>query len=148
MISYTRAELKHKNELIDLLTILFSREGEFTPNERKQSDGLELILSDSRIGTIYIALDDKKVIGMVSILNTVSTALGTRVGILEDMIIHPEFQGNGIGGGLIRYAMEAAQTEGLGRITLLTDSDNSGAVRFYTSNGFAKSGMIPMRRQL
>ncbi|MDD2676922.1 MAG: hypothetical protein PHP75_05580 [Methylacidiphilaceae bacterium] len=79
--------------LVRLLEILFSEEEEFTPNGALQEQGLREILSDPRIGEILLAVEDGGPIGMVSLLYTVSTALGARVAILEDMVV--EYDGHG-----------------------------------------------------
>ncbi|CUS41282.1 GCN5-related N-acetyltransferase [hydrothermal vent metagenome] len=82
---------------------------------------------------------------MVNVLFTVSTALGARVAIFEDMIVSPEVRGSGVGSKLLEYAISSAQVCGCKRITLLTDSDNISAQRFYAKHGFEKSAMIPLR---
>ena len=82
---------------------------------------------------------------MVNLLFTVSTAIGERVAILEDMIVSPVARGSGIGSGLLTYAISFARLSGVKRITLLTDSENTSAQRFYGKHGFSKSSMIPLR---
>ena len=80
-------------ELCELLNYLFEQEEEFKPNTEIQSEGLRNIISNSDVGVIVIAIDSNKVIGMVNILYTVSTALGSRVAILEDMVVSPKVRG-------------------------------------------------------
>jgi len=145
MIKIETASVDDIPELTGLLGILFSREHEFTPDSKKQKTGLELIIKNPGTGRIFVLKNDAQVIGMVSILNSVSTALGAKVGILEDMIIHPEFQRKGLGKKLILHALEYAQKEGLKRITLLTDNDNTDAAAFYRKTGFTKSDMAAFR---
>jgi len=132
-------------ELTDLLTLLFTQEVEFESDPDKQGKGLRQIIGNPEIGRILILRDDNFLIGMVSLLFTVSTALGGRVAILEDMIVHPNARGKGVGSDLIQHAVDFARTNGCFRITLLTDRTNSEAIRFYRKHGFALSGMIPLR---
>ncbi|MDD2853290.1 MAG: GNAT family N-acetyltransferase [Desulfuromonadaceae bacterium] len=82
---------------------------------------------------------------MVNLLNTVSTALGERVAILEDMIVDPDNRGGGEGSHLLTGAIELARKQGCLRITLLTDRANSGAIRFYERHGFNLSEMVTLR---
>ena len=86
-------------------------------------------------------------IAMVCLLYTVSTFLGEKVALLEDMIVHPEFRGRRIGRKILDAAISHATQRGCARLTLLTDATNDGAIRFYERAGFARSGMIPLRLQ-
>jgi GNAT superfamily N-acetyltransferase len=85
---------------------------------------------------------------MANLLYTVSTALGGKVGLLEDMVVRPEFRGQGVGLALLSAAIEYAQQVGCLRLTLLTDVDNLSAQQFYQRAGFAQSSMVPMRLSL
>ncbi len=131
-----------------LLNVLFSQEHEFAPDLKKQKAGLGMIIGDSSAGTIFVCEADESIIGMVSLLNLVSTALGKKVAMLEDMIVDPEWRGQGIGAMLLDHACSWARENGYGRITLLTDGDNVPAQRFYEAHGFARSTMVAFRKQL
>jgi ribosomal protein S18 acetylase RimI-like enzyme len=135
-------------QLVELLGILFTQEQELTPDAAKQERGLRLILEDASIGRIYVAREGARVLGSVSILRSISTAEGGPAGHLEDFIVRPEFRGRGLGARLLAYALEQSRAEGLLRLILLTDGDNAAAQRLYERAGFARSGMLPMRRML
>ena len=131
--------------LCALLEILFSQEAEFFPSVEKQKNGLELILNNEHIGKIFVLKHDERVIGMVSLLFSVSTALGAKVAWLEDMVVHPDFRGQACGSKLLSHAIEAAKKLTCKRITLLTDTDNIDAHRFYERLGFKGSSMKPFK---
>jgi GNAT superfamily N-acetyltransferase len=131
--------------LCGLLDILFLQEEEFSPDRDRQQRGLRLIIDDPESGVILVARYLQNVVGMVSLLFTVSTALGNRVGLLEDMIVRPDYRGQSIGSQLLMRAIETARQKGCKRITLLTDHDCLSAHKFYQRQGFAKSPMIPLR---
>lgn len=131
--------------LIDLLTLLFSQEAEFAPKRDLQRAGLSLILEDASIGTLFVLKKDETIIGMVSLLWSISTALGGKVAFLEDMIVNPLWQGKGGGTMLVKHAIAYAQKCSCQRITLLTDASNHAAHRFYRQLGFKNSLMQPMR---
>jgi len=135
-------------QLCGLLTILFVQEADFTPDVDRQALGLRLIIEQPSIGHIYCATDGDTMIGMVSILFTVSTAEGGRAAWLEDMVVRPGHRGQGIGERLLETAINEARTAGCRRITLLTDATNTSAMRFYSRAGFALSQMIPLRLNL
>ena len=131
--------------LCTLLDYLFSQEVEFKPDHEIQSRGLEMILNNNNIGNIFVAKKNEKIIGMVILLYTVSTALGERVALLEDMVVSPNERGLGIGSMLLDHAVKYATEEGCKRITLLTDKTNIGAQKFYKQHEFNRSSMIPFR---
>lgn len=135
-------------DLCTLLSILFTQESEFKPNLAAQERGLSQLLNTAEKGHILVARSKERIVGMVCLLYTVSTALGARVALLEDMIIAPQDRGKNIGGELIEFALKFARAKGCVRITLLTDQDNVGAHRFYEKHGFIASTMTPFRISL
>lgn len=143
-----KATLDDIDSLCELLNLLFFQEAEFKPEKQKQVQGLKMILENENIGHILVISEDKKIVGMVNLLYTISTALGCKVAFLEDMIINPSYQNKGLGSKLISYAKEFVLKQGCKRITLLTDKDNNKAHSFYEKNGFEKSTMIPFRNFL
>lgn len=135
-------------DMIRLLGHLFAQEAEFAPDESAQRRGLGMILNDPDTGVLLVAEDEGQIIGMVGLLYTVSTALGARVALLEDMVVAPEARNRGAGLALLDAAIAHAKADGCRRITLLTDGDNKAAQRFYAGAGFAASEMLPMRLML
>lgn len=131
--------------LCELLNQLFSLESEFKPDYETQSRGLSSIIASPEIGCILVARHRQQVVGMLNILYTVSTALGGRVAIFEDMVVAESKRNLGIGTLLIEQAIQVARQNDCKRITLLTDRDNQVAQRFYRRLGFKVSTMIPMR---
>lgn len=144
----TPATLADIPALSNLLTTLFTQEAEFTPDSAAQVRGLNLIIRQPETGLILVARNEDTVLGMVNLLYTVSTALGERVGLLEDMVIADHARGRGIGTQLLEQAIAAARSNGCRRITLLTDRDNIVAQRFYQKHGFTASPMRPYRLNL
>jgi GNAT superfamily N-acetyltransferase len=136
------------DQLCQLLALLFTQEADFSPDVERQARGLTLILDQPRVGRIYCACDGDTVVGMVSILFTVSTAEGGPVAWLEDMVVRPSHRNQGIGEALLQKAVAGARDSGCTRITLLTDAVNRSAMRFYERAGFVPSAMTPFRLSL
>ncbi|MDB6067349.1 MAG: hypothetical protein JWR26_3557 [Pedosphaera sp.] len=147
-ISIRQATAADVAQLCELLTLLFTQEADFQPDAARQTRGLRLIVEQPEVGRIYCAVDGAEVVGMVSILFTVSTAEGGRVAWLEDMVLHPSRRGQGIGEQLMHVAIQEARAAGCVRITLLTDATNGPAMRFYERAGFVRSQMVPFRLSL
>jgi GNAT superfamily N-acetyltransferase len=132
-------------QLSELLSLLFDQEAEFKPDEASQQRGLEMILLEPSLGRILVARQDDRIVGMANLLFTVSTALGGRVGILEDLVVRKEYRGQGIGTHLLTASLAFARESGCLRVTLLTDHDNESAIRFYLRHQFEASSMVPLR---
>jgi GNAT superfamily N-acetyltransferase len=132
-------------QLTELLSVLFTQEADFIADRAKQANGLRLIITTPQIGRILVVREGDEVIGMVNLLNTVSTAEGGFVLVLEDLIIKAGHRGKGFGTALLRRAIDFARENGFARITLLTDRMNETAIRFYKKHGFDISAMTPMR---
>ena len=131
--------------LCRLLAMLFGQETEFQPHHAKQEAALKILLNNPDLGDIIIARSGIQTIGMVSLLYTVSTAMGGPVAILEDMLVHPDFRNQAIGSHLINHVVSVAREKACLRITLLTDKENLAAQQFYQRHGFKASSMMPMR---
>jgi GNAT superfamily N-acetyltransferase len=134
--------------LVELLGLLFSQEREFSPNPDKQSEALEAILADRSRGRIFVAREGSEVVGMASLLYTVSTASGGKAALFEDLIVDPQHRRKGVGTKLVNYVIQQARAEGVLRITLLTDLENDTALGLYRKLGFVDSPMKPMRLHL
>ena len=132
-------------QLADLLYDLFTLESEFRPDQEKQLRGLRLILEQPNRGRIFVLRSVDKIIGMVNLLITISTAEGGFVLLLEDLIIRQEHRGQGFGGQLLNYALDFARQKDFLRVTLLTVRMDDPSKRFFQKHGFHESDMVPMR---
>ena len=148
METIERAILDDLPQLVILLDLLFTQEADFCPDHDKQEKGLRLIIESPQAGVIFVARAELEVIGMVSLLFTISTAEGGHVCWLEDMVVRPVYRGGGLGTRLLQHAINYGRSRGFSRITLLTDTVNSGAMRFYGRCGFAESAMTALRLDL
>jgi N-acetylglutamate synthase-like GNAT family acetyltransferase len=142
------ATQKDISQITELLNILFSQEVEFVPNKEKQERGLKMIIENPSIGTILVAEQSNKIVASINILYSISTVLGAKVAVIEDMIVDPSMQKDGIGSKLIQFALSFAKEQSCERVTLLTDKNNTLAHKFYSKNGFSQSTMIPFRISL
>jgi len=148
MLNIQKATTNNIEELCELLDILFFQEVEFVPNRALQEEGLRTIIQSDTLGDIFVAIQDDKIVAMVNILYTYSTALGAKVAMLEDMVVEPKCRAQKIGSKLLSYVVEYLKEEGFKRITLLTDGDNRQAHNFYEQNGFDVSTMVAYRKLL
>jgi len=138
----TEADL---DELSEMLGGLFSQEGDFRPDKEKQLRGLRLIFEQPSRGRVFVLRRNGAIVGMINLLFTISTAEGGFVILLEDLVIHKQYQGKGYGSKLLQHAIDFAKQKNFLRITLLTDRPENLAQEFFRHHDFVESSMIPMR---
>lgn len=131
--------------LTELLMDLFAEESDFRPDYNNQMRGLRLILEQPNRGRIFVLRSANRIIGMINLLFTISTAEGGFVILLEDLVIHESFRGQGMGSELLKYAIDYARQKDFLRITLLTDRIREESLVFFEKHGFQRSAMVPMR---
>ncbi|MGJ0483635.1 MAG: GNAT family N-acetyltransferase [Methylomicrobium sp.] len=139
------ANSEDNGPICHLLSLLFEQEAEFKPDFAMQSKGVGEILSDPEKGRFFVIEDSGRIVGCVSLLFLVSTALGGKAAMLEDFVLDTPARGQGWGTQLLDYAIQYAVRHGCRRITVLTDKNNSAAQSIYQKMGFNYSEMIPMR---
>lgn len=142
------ASLDDLNELTKLVMELFELQSDFQPNKKVQQHGLELILENPARGRIFVIRNDDKIIGMINTLFTISTAEGSFVVMMEDVVIHPDHRGQGYGSHLLEYVIEFSKEKGFKRITLLTDRVSKDSQKFFIKHKFVHSGLTPMRHYI
>jgi len=131
--------------MAELLADLFAHEPDFHPDTEKQMRGLRLILEQPNRGRIFVLRNNLRIIGMINLLFTISTAEGGFVILLEDLVVHAAHRGQGHGTSLLRHAVGFARGKNFLRITLLTHRGDGRLVEFYRKHGFFESEMVAMR---
>ncbi|MGZ8161169.1 MAG: GNAT family N-acetyltransferase, partial [Methylobacter sp.] len=131
------ATIEHNKPICCLLALLFDQEAEFKPDFSMQSKGVGEILSDPEKGRFFVIEDSGQIVGCVSLLFVVSTALGGKAALLEDFVLAESVRGRGWGSRLLDHAIQYAMQNGCRRVTVLTDKDNSIAQSLYQKIGFS-----------
>jgi GNAT superfamily N-acetyltransferase len=148
MLGLTRIEpatIEDLPSLTELLMDLFAQESDFRPDYNAQMRGLRLLLEQPNRGRIFVLRSANRIIGMINLLFTISTAEGGFVILLEDLIIDRNFRNQGLGSELLKYAIDYAKQKDFLRITLLTDRISEPSLSFFEKHGFQRSAMVPMR---
>ena len=138
--------------MTELLMALFSLEKDFTPDREKHMEGLKLAI-DSPAYTVLVIHSAREnirpdILGMCTLHSLISTAKGQEVGLIEDVVIHPDHRGNGLGKQLLEKMQELARERHYARLQLLADKDNTPAHRFYEKMGFSHTNLIAMNMHL
>lgn len=142
-----RASFEDIPVMAALLGELFAIEDDFTVDVEKQSRGLELMLNNDE-AIVLVILVHGELVGVITVQSLISTAMGDKVGLIEDFIIREEHRGMGIGKELLNALIVESEKQGLKRLALGADHRNHSAIAFYEKQGFDTSHMGLMYRKV
>ena len=97
-------------------------------------------INDNVYDNIYLACtDDDVIIGTITLLiEDKIIHSGSKVGHIEDVVVHSSYRKLGIGKILIDYCVDLAKEAGCYKVILDCDEDN---IRFYEKCGFKTKGV-------
>jgi GNAT superfamily N-acetyltransferase len=133
--------------MVALLRQLFAIEDEFGFDASVQARGLSLLLAEPRAAAFVIE-HHRVVVGMATAQLLVSTARGGPVATIEDVIVDQAARGTGAGRALLAAIEAWARALGCRRLQLLADRENAAALDFYDRQGFGRTRMVWLVRQL
>ena len=134
------------SSMTGLLGELFTIETDFTPDIRRQRQGLADLISDPT-ANILVATYNSEIIGMCTLQSLVSTAEGGIVGIVEDLVVSEKLRRQGVGEKLLENIEQIARNKGMRRLQLLTNMENQTALNFYAKSEWDKTHMIVLRKR-
>lgn len=90
---------------------------------------------------LYVAASEKNIVGTFALLVMDNLAhLGAPSGIVEDVVVKPALQGQGIGKRMMQFAMERCRQAGCYKLMLSSNAKREQAHQFYENLGFEKHG--------
>jgi GNAT superfamily N-acetyltransferase len=91
--------------------------------------------------TLYVAEQDHEVVGTFALLVMDNLGhLGSPSGIVEDVVVAPDRQGNGIGAAMMRFALERCREKRCYKLMLSSNAKRARAHAFYESLGYERHG--------
>jgi ribosomal protein S18 acetylase RimI-like enzyme len=91
--------------------------------------------------TLYVAEQDREIVGSFALLVMDNLGhLGSPSGIVEDVVVAPDRQGNGIGQAMMRFALERAHEKRCYKVMLSSNAKRARAHAFYESLGYERHG--------
>ena len=93
-----------------------------------QSPGCGVLVPEAS----FMALDDKNMLRAFILGSRVSSG----VGMIPQIVVHPDYQKQGLGRGLMASCLESFKALGLGRVALTVTEENQRALDWYRRLGF------------
>ena len=90
---------------------------------------------------IFVGVYGRIVVGTYELMIMDNMAKrGRRSGIVEDVAVHPEYQGQGIGRAMMQHALAECRKASCYKLSLSSNLKRTDAHRFYDSLGFTRHG--------
>jgi GNAT superfamily N-acetyltransferase len=91
--------------------------------------------------SIHVAIRDDRIVGSFALLIMDNLAhQGARSGVIEDVVVDPQWQGQGIGTAMMRHALRLCGEKGCYKVALSSNIKRERAHAFYESLGFERHG--------
>jgi GNAT superfamily N-acetyltransferase len=91
--------------------------------------------------TLYVAEQDDEIVGSFALLVMDNLGhLGSPSGIVEDVVVAPTRQSNGIGQAMMRFALERCREKRCYKLVLSSNAKRARAHAFYESLGYERHG--------
>jgi GNAT superfamily N-acetyltransferase len=91
--------------------------------------------------TIYVAMLDGSIVGTFELLIMDNLAhMGAPSGVLEDVVVHRDWRGKGVGKQMVRFAMDRCRERGCYKLALSSNLKREAAHRFYDGLSFQRHG--------
>ena len=140
------ARLEDIAAMAGLLSLLFAVEEDFSADRDKQRAGLEMFFKHPAGRYLIVAEHQQQVIGMCSTQLLISTAAGGWKALVEDVVVAEQFRGQGIGKKLLDALAGWAEQQGVIRMDLLADRNNSAALDFYDRLRWRSTNLIALQK--
>lgn len=100
------------------------------------ADAFEALLSDDRLGTVWLIQAGDNEVGYVVVTFSYSMEFSGRNGFLDDLFIRPPFRGAGLGTAALAEVRAFCVERGVRALHLETGLDNVAAQALYRRAGF------------
>ena len=140
------ARIEDITAMAGLLALLFAVEEDFLADKEKQLAGLEMFFKHKEGRCLIVAEHQQQVIGMCSAQLLISTAAGGWKALVEDVVVAEQFRGQGVGKKLLDELAGWAEQQGVIRMDLLADRNNSAALDFYERLQWRSTNLVALQK--
>jgi GNAT superfamily N-acetyltransferase len=129
--------LAHEDDLASLLELFAASEvsAHVEPIERARAIWAETIASDAT--HVFVAVEGERVAATCMLITAPNLLRGgRRLGVLENVVSHPDFRGGGYGREVVEAALQAAWDKGCFQVMMQSGRQDPAVHRFYEGRGF------------
>ena len=90
---------------------------------------------------VYVAKSGRSIVGTFALLIMDNLAhMGAPSGVVEDVVVHRDWRGKGVGKQMMEFAMDRCRERGCYKLALSSNLKRKVAHRFYDGLGFQRHG--------
>ena len=136
-----------KASLIDVQLLVgmmaeFYSDSPYTLNPRRATDAFTALLSDERLGSVWIIQSNSQDVGYVVLTLCYSMTFGGLVAVVDDFFIQSSFRGKGLGHAAMAEVRSYCAANGIRAIHVETGRENTVALAVYRHAGFVETDHV------
>lgn len=113
------------------------------PTEERLHTAMERFRTDPNIDCYVAEAEDGRIAGTLVLAILPNLTHGARAfGVIENVVVHPDFRRQGVGRKLMQYALAIAWERDCYKVMLLSGIRRREAHQFYTDLGFESDGKV------
>jgi len=113
MVEIREATIEDEAVVFDLLRQLMeSATGDSPVNQPRGSDTFRQVLENEDMGTVFLAEEDGRALGLLTLSYPVAIRCGGIYSCIEELIVVEQARGKGVGGALLEASIERATARG------------------------------------
>ena len=127
--------------LIELMAEFYA-ESDFPLPSANARHAFEHLLSDPRLGGVWIATTDEGAVGYVVLAVAFGMEYGGLRGFIDDLFVRPSARGRGIANALLEAMTADCVARGVRALSVEVGPDDDAARRVYARAGLTDSGRL------
>ena len=126
----------------------FYSDSPYTLNPRRATDAFTALLSDERLGSVWLIQFNSQDVGYVVLTLCHTMTYGGLVAVVDDFFIRPAFRGRGLGKATMAEVRSYCVTHRIRALHVETGRDNAVALAVYRGTGFVQKDHVQLELQL
>lgn len=139
------ANFDNIDTLIAMIRKLYTHE-RLALDEESVRQALSGIIDDHTLGRVFLILLTNEVAGYVVLTFSYNLEFCGRNAFVDELYLHAEYRGLGIGKHTLRFLTEVCAKEGISTMRLEVQRENSSAQALYRSFGFVEDDRYLMTK--
>lgn len=107
-------------------------------NAEKSTELFHKFIETPQLGTCFTIHYNNEICGYILLIQFMSFEMGGYVMLLDELYIHTDFQGKGIGKSAMQFVKDFAKTNNYKKIVLEVEPHNDRAIHLYEKENFRK----------
>lgn len=126
----------------------FYSEESYPYNEKEIEKNLETLLSDNRLGNIFLIKDENQTAGYCMVINSFCLELGGKIGYIDELFVKKESRNKRLSTNCLNYIIESYRLNKYASLRLEVEIKNYKTIEYYKRFNFSPHQRILMSFRL